>query len=182
MSYLLCPLSSGQMHVLYEWRSDERNYDLYTCRPVQALPDESEFIGKLKQDIVQEVRQIFVMVMEQAPSKPLGRITLFDFNPRNHSAEFGYYIPAELRGKGIGRSMMGLLLERVFGQENRLNKIYATTASNNEPSTRLLERNGFTLDGRLREHFWIRGRRYDQLHYSMLRSDWELIMSHKVTR
>ena len=180
MGYLLCPLSSDHMHLLYEWRSREQNFDYYTCRPVHDLPIEAEFVEKLEKDIVDKIRQILVIVDNQEVSKPFGRITLFDFNPRNHSAEFGYYIPPEFRGKGIGQSMVGLLLERVFEEENELNKVYATTSSNNEPSIRLLERNGFVLDGRLREHYWIRGNKHDQLHYSMLRSDWDILKNTRI--
>ena len=99
MGYLLCPLSSDHMHLLYEWRSREQNFDYYTCRPVHDLPIEAEFVEKLEKDIVDKIRQILVIVDNQEVSKPFGRITLFDFNPRNHSAEFGYYIPPEFRGK-----------------------------------------------------------------------------------
>ncbi len=179
MTYLLCPLSSDQMNVLYEWKLNEQNWDLYTCRPVGEMPTEHEFIESLKKEIAQGIRQVYLIVAEQAISKPLGRITLFDFNRRNQSAEFGYYIPAKLRSQGIGQTMVRLLLEKVFGQGNDLNKIYATTSSSNETSIRLLERTGFKLDGRLREHYWIGGNRYDQLHYSMLRNDWELVTDHQ---
>ena len=179
MTYLLCPLSSDQMHVLYEWKLSEPNWDLYTCRPVGKLPTEQEYMEDLKKKIAQEILQVYVIAAEQGIKKPLGKITLFDFNRRNRSAEFGYYIPAKLRSQGIGLTMVRLLLDRVFGQGNDLNKVYATTSSSNEASTRLLERTGFKLDGRLREHYWIGGNRYDQLHYSMLRSDWEFMMSRK---
>ena len=179
MPYLLCPLSNDQNHVLYEWKLNEQNWDLYTCRPVGMLLTEERFIKNLEKEIAQGTLQVYVIVAEQDISQPLGRITLFDYNPRNRSAELGYYIPSELRSQGIGQNMMRLFLERVFEQDNDLNKVYATTSSNNDPSIRLLEGNGFTLDGRLREHYWIRGRRYDQLHYSMLRSDWELLMLRK---
>jgi len=175
MRYLLRPLSSDQMHVLYEWKLNEPNQDLYTCRPVGELPTEHEFMESLEKKIAREILQIYVIAAAHAISEPLGRITLFDFNRRNHSAEVGYYIPAKFRSQGIGLAMMRLLLDRVFGQGNDLNKIYATTSSNNEASIKLLERKGFKIDGRLREHYWIRGNRYDQLHYSMLRSDWEQI-------
>jgi len=175
MTYLLCPLSGDQIHVLYEWKLNELNGDLYTCRPVGELPTEYEYVESLREKIVHETLQVYVIAEEQAKRKPLGSITLFDFNRRNCSAEFGYYIPAMLRGQGIGVAMMRLLLDKVFRQGNDLNKIYATTSSDNEASIKLLERTGFKLDGRLREHYWTRGDRYDQLHYSMLRSDWELI-------
>jgi len=177
MVYLLHPLSSDQISVLYEWKLNEPNGDLYTCRPVGKLPTAHEYVESLRKKIAQEILQVYVIAEEQALSKPLGNITLFDFNRRNCSAEFGYYIPAMLRGQGIGWAMLRLLLDRVFRQENDLNKIYATTSSDNEPSIKLLERTGFNLDGRLREHYWTRANRYDQLHYSMLRSDWERIIN-----
>ena len=89
MPYLLCPLSSDQKHVLYEWKLNEQNWDLYTCRPVGMLLTEERFIKNLEKEIAQGILQVYVIAAEQAIKKPLGRITLFDFNRRNRSAEFG---------------------------------------------------------------------------------------------
>ena len=37
-----------------------------------------------------------------ADGRPIGWVSLFDFNLRNRSAEFGYGIVKPMRGKGLG--------------------------------------------------------------------------------
>lgn len=101
-----------------------------------------------------------------------GKVSMFDYNPRNHSAEFGYYLPREYRGQGLGKVMIDSFLNRVFSKL-KLHKIYATTASSNTSSIRLLERFNFHLDGILRDHYWIGNDMHDQLHYSLLKKEWE---------
>lgn len=51
-----------------------------------------------------------------------------------------------------------------------INKIYATTADNNEASKKILLKNDFKVDGRNREHYWIEN---DQLVCSLLKSEWK---------
>ena len=106
--------------------------------------------------------------------EPVGKIGLFDYNPRNRSAEFGYYLPKSNRGAGNGSRMMKLFLKKAFADETlALHKLYATTSSGNAASNGLLQKFGFHLDGRLREHFFVGGEKYDQMIYSLLRTEWE---------
>ncbi|MBZ9623822.1 GNAT family N-acetyltransferase [Clostridium sp. FP2] len=49
---------------------------------------------------------------------------------------------------------------------------FLSLSSNNIPSIKLLEKFGFKLDGRLREHYWINEEKYDQFNYSMLKCEW----------
>jgi len=69
--------------------------------------------------------------------------------------------------------MLSKFIELSFkDDEINLNKIYATTSSNNYPSIKLLEKYNFKLGGRLREHYWIYDKKYDQLIYSILKEEW----------
>ena len=169
-------LPAGDTHfpVLYSWEKAEKHKALYTCRPPhEPPPGLEEYVKRQKEKIETKERLVFVLVSRQNPTMPLGKVTLFDHNSRNHSAEFGYYLPPEQRGKGLGSLMTALFLARVFQQpELSLNKLYATTAGNNLPSMHMLERLGFHLDGRMREHYWIEDARYDQLCYSILQREW----------
>ena len=100
-------------------------------------------------------------------------VTAFDYNPRNQSAEFGYYLPQTHRGEGYGSLLVKAFLNAMFQDDVwQLNKLYATTASGNIPSVTLLERLGFHLDGVIREHYWIAGHVQDQLHYSFLKREY----------
>ncbi|MDQ7096782.1 GNAT family protein [Desulfosporosinus sp. PR] len=173
--YQLVRLEDSYFPVLYEWDRMEKNREHYTCRPLHPILSFESYVQSNLEKINGGIKEVFLLVEERSLPNPLGRIMTFDHNPRNHSKEFGYYIPPDLRGKGLGSIMVTLLLNMVFCAENELNKLYATTSSHNFPSFGLLEKIGFTLDGRLREHYWLEDEKFDQLHYSMLQREWNTI-------
>lgn len=53
-----------------------------------------------------------------------------------------------------------------------LHKITTYVYEYNEPSTKLCEKVGFKLDGRLRDEVWYDGRFWDDLVFSVLEGDW----------
>lgn len=171
MKYQLIRLADKHIETLYEWDRTEKDRELYTCRPLHKLLPFDEYKQNNINKISGGIKEVFVLVERNSLTIPLGRIMLFDYNPRNKSKEVGYYIPPDFRGKGLGFVMLSLLLEIVF-REDGLNKVYATTSSNNIQSIGLLEKTGFKLDGRLREHYWIKDMKLDLLHFSILRREW----------
>lgn len=171
-NYKLVLLTEQHLQTIFNWNIEETHFEYYTCRPLRLSKSYEEFAIKTLKAISGEKQRIYVLVKEGC-NKPLGKITLFDLNVRNHSAEFGYYLPASNRGKGLGSIMLYKFIHKSFNDnELNLNKLYATTSSNNYPSVKLLEQYGFKLDGRLREHYWINENLYDQLIYSILRREW----------
>lgn len=172
-SYRLIPLNEEYFHILYMWTVTEKHMDRYTCRPVQPQIPEDDYADKMRNMLNNPNGSCYLLVAVNNCNEPLGKIRSFDYNPRNHSAEFGYYLPKQYRNNGLGTIMLRQFIELSFADSKYdLNKLYATTSSNNIPSTRLLEKCGLKLDGRHREHYWINGNRYDQLIYSILRSEW----------
>jgi Acetyltransferases, including N-acetylases of ribosomal proteins len=172
--YRLAPLSERHIAVLHQWNVEEAHFECYTCRPPEPRRSLEEYAERIRQEVLAKKLRIYILTEKENGDAPLGKITLFDWNPRNHSAEFGYYLPAESRGRGLGAVMLAEFLKISFpDDELKLNKLYATTSSNNLASVKLLEKFDFKLDGRLREHYWIGESRYDQLVYSVLRREWE---------
>jgi RimJ/RimL family protein N-acetyltransferase len=172
-NYQLVLLSGQHIETLFKWDIEEKHFENYTCRPFKLCNSYEEYSGKLLESISEGNKIVYVLVKAGVFNKPLGKITLFDLNTRNHSAEFGYYFPENNRGKGFGSIMLSKFIEAGFYDTGlNLNKLYATTSSNNYPSIKLLEKHGFTLDGRLREHYWINGNKYDQMVFSMLKEEW----------
>lgn len=161
--------------VLYRWKLEEPRHELYSCRPVNPLGTYEEFYEKI-QSRFEDPGRIHRILRNRETHEPLGEVKGFDYNPRNHSLEFGYYLPGENRRKGYGEMMVRLFLDEVFTHpEWELNKLYATTSGNNEASKGVLEKIGFRIDGKNREHYWIDGKRYDQVIYSLLRTEWDRI-------
>ncbi|MGH4137119.1 GNAT family N-acetyltransferase [Clostridium sp.] len=171
--YELIPLTEDYLQELFRWRIEEKHFELYTCRPVNLPQSFDEYARKTIKSISEEKQKTYILIKKGAENQPIGKITLFDFNPRNHSAEFGYYIPSCNRKKRFGIILLAQFIEKAFTDNKlNLNKIYATTSSNNIPSIKLLEKFDFKLDGRFREHYWVNEAKYDQLNYSMLKNEW----------
>ncbi len=168
--YELIALTEDHLQELFSWNIEEKHFEQYTCRPLNLPQSFDEYAHKTLKSISQEKQKIYIIIKKAAVNKPLGKITLFDFNSRNHSAEFGYYIPSCNRNNGLGTILLAQFIEKSFTDNKlNLNKIYATTSSNNIASIKLLEKFDFKLDGRLREHYWVNEDKYDQLNYSMLK-------------
>jgi len=167
--------SDDDIKVLYTWKLEEQHHELYSCRPVAAMEAYDAFFDKTKTRFGDADRMHRVLKNGET-SEPLGEIKGFDYNPRNHSLEFGYYLPAKNRNKGYGKIMIRLFMDEAFRSARyELNKLYATTSGNNEASKAVLERIGFKLDGKNREHYWIGDKRFDQCVYSLLKSEWREI-------
>jgi RimJ/RimL family protein N-acetyltransferase len=90
---------------------------------------------------------------------------------RNGPLELGYLIVRERRGEGLMREAVSCVLDQLFGTEAR-RRVFADTDPDNRNSRALLERLGFTLEGRLRgeweTHIGVR----DSLIYGLLREEW----------
>lgn len=171
--YRLLLLNEKHIQTIFSWNIQEKNFEYYTCRPLKLSKSYEEYANKTLMAISEGKQIIYVLVNRDDCNKPLGKITLFDLNTRNHSAEFGYYLPDNNRGHGLGSIMVSKFIQNSFKDDKlNLNKIYATTSSNNYSSIKLLEKYSFKLDGRLREHYWIGENRYDQLIYSILKQEW----------
>lgn len=173
-NYELILLTKEHFQELYNWTTIEKHFDCYTCRPVNLTASYNEYAAKLEKSIQNKNQRTYILINKENYNMPLGKIRLFDYNPRNHGAEFGYYLPASNRNKGLGSIMIDLFINKTFKDTGfNLNKLYATTSSNNLASIKVLEKFNFKLDGRMREHYWIGENIYDQLIYSILKKEWK---------
>ncbi len=85
--------------------------------------------------------------------------------------EMGYFIDARYEGKGLVSKVVKLLIKTAF-EDLELNKVYLRIEPSNESSKRVAERNGFTLEGKLRSDFMTSdGKRIDCLYYGLIKSD-----------
>jgi RimJ/RimL family protein N-acetyltransferase len=76
-----------------------------------------------------------------------------------------------LRGQGLGREALGLLLDFGFNELN-FHKIQLCVLSYNTPAIRLYEGGGFIKEGTYREFILRDGQRHDMYLYGLLRSEW----------
>ncbi|MCP4631872.1 MAG: GNAT family N-acetyltransferase [candidate division Zixibacteria bacterium] len=167
----LKPAEPADFDVFYKWKLDE-DMPLFTCRETYP-PSRFSYESYFRDELRNKNRRLYKVVRIKKPV-PLGKIAVFNSNPRNQSCEIGYYFDNKYRGKGYGFKAISLLLNYLFDQMN-YNKVYAQTGSYNKASVALLEKLGFTREGVLREHHFINGKAYDDYIFGLFREEWDNI-------
>ncbi|HKH49149.1 MAG TPA: GNAT family protein, partial [Thermoanaerobaculia bacterium] len=107
----------------------------------------------------------------QVDGHPAGWITLVVSNWEHGLAEVGYALSTAYQGRGIMTDSLQVLLDDLF-HNTLLERIEARCAVENYGSQRVLEKNNFLREGRLKGYFKLRGRRVDNYVYGLLREDW----------
>jgi RimJ/RimL family protein N-acetyltransferase len=99
----------------------------------------------------------------------VGNASLFGFDSLAHHAEAGISLVPEARGRGIGTAAIVQLVTFGFVRRN-LHRIHLQAIASNVGALRAYERAGFVVEGRLREHAWVRGNYEDIVLMGILRS------------
>ena len=107
------------------------------------------------------------MFMLMQHEVPIGVIGLCGWNTHNRHAEISFYIGEPLlRGKGLMKRALSLLIE--WGFQQGLHRIWAEVYDFNIPSVKLLERLGFSYEGRQVDHAFRDGRFVDSIMMGLL--------------
>ncbi|MGQ7296916.1 GNAT family N-acetyltransferase [Quadrisphaera sp. KR29] len=99
-----------------------------------------------------------------------GSATLFGFDPLARHAEAGISLARDFRGRGIGTAALAQLVEFGFTRRN-LRRIHLQAIASNAAALRSYEKVGFVVEGRRREHAWVRGAYEDVVLMGLLRSE-----------
>ena len=105
-------------------------------------------------------------VILEGSGRIVGGITLHHYDDQRSRVEVGYWLLPEGRGRGIATRAVRTLADHVHG--NGVLRLEAVVRPENERSIRVLERLGFTREGRLRSLLRYAGGRADAFIYSLL--------------
>ena len=102
--------------------------------------------------------------------RAVGSASLFDFDSFARHAEAGISLVPDARGRGIGTAAILQLVEFGFVRRN-LRRIHLQAIASNTAAIRAYEKAGFVVEGRQREHAWVRGGYEDIVRMGVLRSE-----------
>jgi RimJ/RimL family protein N-acetyltransferase len=102
-----------------------------------------------------------------AEGKPVGTAWLFDVDGVHGRAELGYWVAESHRGAGHATRAVDLLVGHAV-DEHRLRKVLARVFEGNDASAHVLEKAGFEVEGRLRDHYYVDGEFLDATLYGHL--------------
>jgi RimJ/RimL family protein N-acetyltransferase len=120
-------------------------------------------------DVEPSGRQLRFVV--EADGVAVGSVSLFGVDELARHAELGIALAQEARGKGIGTAAIAQIVEFDFVRLN-LRRLHLQLIESNVGAFRAYEKAGFVVEGRQREHAWVRGRYEDIIMMGLLRSEW----------
>ena len=137
--------------------------------PFMSAPEATE---RFKKSEKSPYSQAFAIVSTKE-NQPVGKVSFFNYNDVNRSAELGILIDPDERTKGYALEAFQILITYLFKYRN-LNKVYAETAEFNTGTVKLLESLGFHKDGTLRQHHYYNGEYHNKYVFSLIRFevDW----------
>ena len=100
----------------------------------------------------------------------IGTISLFNFYEDSRRAEVGYILSRAHWGTGIMSEALNAIIDYAFLDLN-LNRLEADIDPNNKASASLLKKNGFGVEGYLRERWIVGDQTTDTELYGLLRSE-----------
>jgi RimJ/RimL family protein N-acetyltransferase len=128
------------------------------------------FDARLAQDVDSPPAAESVTFVVDADGTAVGSASLFGFDPFARHAEAGIALAPEARGRGIGTAAIVQLVEFGFVRRN-LRRIHLQAIASNVGAIRAYEKAGFVVEGRQREHAWVRGAYEDIVLMGILRSE-----------
>ena len=83
----------------------------------------------------------------------------------------GYWLGKKYWGQGIAKEALKLIIKFAFSKL-KLNRVYAKVCSRNIPSSELLKKCDFKLEGRLRKDSLFKGKIDDDIIYGILKEEY----------
>ena len=167
---LLRPLAMSDSSAYLDIFSDARTLQYWSNEPICNLKEAESLI---QQDIEwSESKNCICLGVALSDSNLLiGKITLFQLNEQNRRAEIGYILDRRQWGKGYMKEAVGWLLAYAF-DVLKLHRLEADTDPQNLPSLALLEKFGFSREGRFRDRWWVHGKWHDSVMLGLLEKDY----------
>jgi ribosomal-protein-alanine N-acetyltransferase len=111
------------------------------------------------------------LFVDKETQKTIGRGAFHNWFFLHHRSELGYLISdVNFRQKGLMNEALKAIMDYGFTKMN-LHRIEAFTGTDNIASIRLLEKNGFTREAVLREHYLLDGAFVDSIVFSKLKHE-----------
>jgi [ribosomal protein S5]-alanine N-acetyltransferase len=134
-------LRSSDDKEIFALRSNDNVNKYLDRKPGKSIDDAKNFILTINENI-QRNDSIYWAITWNGADKLIGTICLFNFSEDHSKAEIGYELLPDFQGKGLMQEAALKVIHFGF-QHLGLNSVEASTHSENQSSTRLLEKLNF---------------------------------------
>ena len=156
---------------IYAYASDPEVTAYMAWNRHTSLNASHGFLNTFAAGMYQQQDLSYALCARSEPERALGGVGLH-WRSREHKVmELGYVLARPQWGQGYVPEAGQALLQFAF-QTTTVERIYAPIFSENAKSRRAAEKMGLKFEGVLRSCLELRGRRWDEAIYSVLRSEW----------
>ncbi len=171
-SYYLSSIRAGDQAALVA-HLNEPELHLYTGSiPYPYTAADADWWVKYRVTAGQDGAKETTFALRQPEGYLIGALNVEDLVVgKTFVAEMGYWLAKPEWGKGLMTAAVRAFCRYAF-EELALHKLEAKVFDQNTGSWRVLEKNGFKLEGYIREHAYRRGEFLDDREYGLLRREW----------
>ncbi len=160
------PLSINDAEQIHKYASDVDVSRFIGWRLMHTIDETKELIEEmLKRESAGN--HYYASVVLKSTQKIIGTVMIFNINQDARHAEIGYVFHKDYWGQGYGTKSVMLMVKFAF-ESLKLHKLHARVVDSNIGSIRVLEKNGFELEGRLKDYYFIEGTYYDGLFFGKI--------------
>lgn len=166
---VLRPRTDDDLDLLFEIAADLDTWEERNPQAPRPLTRD-RFDARLARGIDSDAPGEAVSLVIDADGDAVGSASLFDFDFLARHAEAGVGLVRSARGRGIGTAAIVQLVEFGFVRHN-LRRIHLQAIASNIAAIRAYEKAGFVIEGRQRQHAWVRGTYEDIVRMGILRTE-----------
>ncbi len=154
--------------------SQDPAIERYNGPPPHSLADATSIIKRIGRswrsfEVENDPTGVAFAIVDAAPCEPAGMCGVDDWSNTN-VAQFGYWLAAEARGRGLATRAVTLMTGWLI--ELGAARVFLTIEPENVASAAVARRSGFTCEGALRAHGIWQGQRRDVDVFAVLPEEW----------
>lgn len=164
------PVADSDLPDLFEVNGDDEVTKFLPYATWSSLVDGAAWLRRM-QALGQAGSAQQLVVERKSDGKVLGGVLLFKHDPASARLELGYVLGRSHWRQGFAREALARVCDHLFRTAG-IRRIEAEVDPDNAGSCAVLESLGFTLEGRLRQRWVVKGRTSDSNLYGCLDQEW----------
>ncbi|MBM7616053.1 GNAT family N-acetyltransferase [Alkaliphilus hydrothermalis] len=155
------PISTDDTEAVHSYASDMEVKRFIGWNLMKNIEETRAYIEEL---VRREAagNHLYASIVLKSTHEVIGTAMIFGFDHGAKHAEIGYLFNKNHWGKGYATEAIKLMSDFAF-ETMDLHKLHAQVVEANTGSSRALEKNGFIVEGRLKDYYFIEGNYYDKL-------------------
>lgn len=158
----------SDVDAMISWASDP---EVAVCCSWEPYSSTEPVLAYLRDTVLPHPWYRAICLASAADDRPVGFVSLSLSPEERCRGELGYVLARAHWGEGVATAAVKRALGAVFGEVEGLARVEALVDVDNAASQRVAEKAGFTREGVLRKHYWLKGRARDLVMFSFVSGD-----------